>query len=149
MSIELRTVTPENLSAVVGIEVHEAQSSFVAPVINSLAEAYVHPNTAWPRVVFSDDTPVAFVMGAFDPEAEPDFFRCGIWRLNVAADHQGNGYGRFAVEAVLAEARSRGEARATVLWIPGEGGPEDFWNAMGFEPTGEEFYGQTVSELFL
>jgi diamine N-acetyltransferase len=88
-------------------------------------------------------------MGAFDPSADPDFFRCGIWRLNVGAGHQGKGYGRFAVESVLDEARRRDQARATVLWVPGEGGPEGFWRHMGFEPTGEEFHGQIVGERYL
>lgn len=149
MTIQLRPVDSDNIADVVRIRVTEAQEQFVAPVVNSLAEAYVNQATAWPRAVFSDDVAVAFVMGAFDPEAEPDFFRCGIWRLNVAADHQGKGYGRFAVESVLDEARRRGEVRATVLWVPGEGGPEGFWRSMGFEPTGEDFYGQTVAEIFL
>jgi diamine N-acetyltransferase len=31
-------------------------------------------------------------------------------------------YGRFAVNAVLDEARRRGEKTATVLWVPGEHG---------------------------
>lgn len=149
MAIQLRPIDSDNIADVVRIRVSEAQEQFVAPVVNSLAEAYVNQATAWPRAVFSDDTAVAFVMGSFDPGAEPDFFRCGIWRLNVAADHQGKGFGRFAVESVFDEARRRGQKRATVLWVPGEGGPEGFWLSMGFKPTGEEFYGQTVAELLL
>jgi diamine N-acetyltransferase len=149
MAIQLRPVDSDNISDVLRIHVDAAQEPFVAPVVNSLAEAYVNQDTAWPRAVFSDDTPVAFVMGSFDPDAEPDFFRCGIWRLNVAAEHQGKGFGRFAVESVFDEARRRGQARATVLWVPGDGGPEGFWLRMGFRPTGEDFYGQTVGEIFL
>ena len=90
---------------------------------------------------------VAFVMGAFDPDNSLWFFRCGIWRLNVSAGEQGNGYGRFAVEAVLAEARRRGQERASVLWVPGPGSPEAFYLRLGFQPTGETFGGEVVGQI--
>ena len=76
----------------------------------------MHFGTAWPRLILDDDRVVGFVMGNFDPENEIGAFRAGIWRLNIAADQQGQGYGRFAVEAVAAEARRRGHNRITVLW---------------------------------
>jgi diamine N-acetyltransferase len=147
--LETRAVNRDNIDAVVRIAVSPEQEHFVAPVMASLAEAYVQPEVAWPRVVFDGSDAVAFIMGSFEPEAELDFFRCGIWRLNVAADRQGQGYGRFAVDAVLDEARRRGNTRATVLWVPGDEGPEEFWRHMGFEPTGQDFYGQTVGALDL
>jgi diamine N-acetyltransferase len=114
----------------------------VAPVIQSIAEAYVTP-TAWPRLVVDGDRVVGFVMANFDPDNDLDEFRCGIWRLNVAADAQGKGVGRFAVDAVAEEARRRGRSRLTVLWEKGEGGPENFYRKLGFVPTGELF-GETV-----
>ncbi|MFB4196438.1 GNAT family N-acetyltransferase [Streptomyces carpaticus] len=81
-------------------------------------------------------------MGGFDPDGEHDAFRCAIWRLNLAADQQGRGYGRFAVEAVCAEARRRGQRRITVLWVPHANGPENFSPRLGFRPTGETLHGQ-------
>jgi diamine N-acetyltransferase len=105
---------------------------------------------AWPRLVYDGgDDPVGFVMGAFDPGNEFDFFRCGIWRLNIAAGHQRAGYGRFAVEAVCAQARRRGQNRVTVLWVPHAHGPEQFYLRLGFTPTGETFHGQVVAERYL
>ncbi|WP_199043266.1 GNAT family N-acetyltransferase [Glycomyces salinus] len=145
----LEAVTPENVTTACRIKVAPEQEAFVAPVADSLAEAYASYATAWPRLVYAGDEPVAFVMGGFDPEAEIEFFRCGIWRLNVDARHQRAGYGRFAVEAVLAEARRRGSNRATVMWKPGANGPEDFYRRMGFELTGEEFAGQTIGAIAL
>ncbi|OAP28177.1 GNAT family N-acetyltransferase [Amycolatopsis rubida] len=73
-------------------------------------------------------------MAAFDQDCPIDYFRCGIWRLKIAAEHQKKGYGKFAVEAVLAEARRRGEASATVLGVPGEHSPEPFYLRRGFQP---------------
>ncbi|MEU3017401.1 MULTISPECIES: GNAT family N-acetyltransferase [unclassified Nocardiopsis] len=116
----------------------------------SLAEAWAAgPDIAWPRLVLVGEETVGFVMGGFDPGSEVDAFRCGIWRLNVSAAHQGRGYGRFAVEAVAREARRRGNTRLTVLWVPGEGGPEGFYRGAGFTPTGEVVADQVVGERFL
>ncbi len=141
--LRLAEITEENLPHAVGVRVAPEQEAFVAPVVESLAEAYVTP-TAWPRLILDGDEPVGFVMGNFDPDNGLPAFRCGIWRLNVDARHQGRGVGRFAVEAVVEEARRRGEERVTVLWERGERGPEAFYRRCGFEPTGEELFGEVV-----
>lgn len=145
----LETVTPENVDAACQLKVRPEQEGVVAPVVRSLAEAYAHGETAWPRLIFDGDQLVGFVMAGFDPDCPDDAFRCGIWRLNVAADQQGRGYGRFAVEAVCAEARRRGQRRVTVMWVPDEHGPEEFYLRLGFRPTGREIQGQVVGELML
>ena len=145
---ELIPITPDNIDQAIRITLRPGQERFVAPVVNSLAEAFVHP-VAWPRLVTDGGNVVGFVMGSFDPANELDFFRCGIWRLNIDGAQQGHGYGRFAVQGVIDEARRRGERRVTVLWVPGEEGPEDFYLKLGFSPTGQEFYGQVVGELFI
>jgi len=149
MSVRLVELTADNVDAACLIEVKPEQQKFVGTVANSLAQAYVHSGTAWPRLILDDDRLVGFVMGNFDPESEIDAFRAGIWRLNIAADEQGRGYGRFAVDAIAEEARRRGLKRITVLWVRGEGSPEGFYLRMGFTPTGEVIGGETVGELFL
>ena len=141
-TFRLEPVTSENRGAAVGIRVRPEQERFVATVLESLEEAAATP-TAWPRLVYDGDTAVGFVLGNFDPENDVEAFRCGIWRLNVAAGAQGRGVGRYAVEAVVAEARRRGRDRVTVLWLRGDEGPEGFYRRMGFEPAGELF-GQVV-----
>lgn len=147
--LRLEEITPENLPDAVNVKVAPQQERFVAPVLNSLAEAYASRETAWPRLVYDGERAVAFIMGNFDPGHEIEAFRCGIWRLNVAGDAQGKGYGKFAVDAFLEEARKRGNARATVLWEQGEGGPEGFYLRLGFRPTGEVLFGETVGAIDL
>jgi len=148
-SLRLEPITPDNVTAACDIKVSPEQDQFVAPVVHSLAEAYASYRTAWPRLIMAGDQPVGFVMAGFDPDSELDFFRCGIWRLNVDARHQGAGYGRFAVEALIEEARRRGSKRFTVMWKRGEHGPENFFLKVGFVPTGEEFHGQVIGEMFI
>lgn len=141
-SFRLVLVTSENRGDAVAIHVRPEQEAHVATVLESLEEAAATP-TAWPCLVYDGDTAVGFVMGNFDPDHEIEAFRCGVWRLNVAAGAQGRGVGRFAVEAVVAEARRRGQVRVTVLWVRGDEGPEGFYRRMGFVPSGELF-GQVV-----
>jgi diamine N-acetyltransferase len=148
-SVRLAELSRDNIGAACGLRVTPEQEHFVAPVVQSIAEAYVNRGTAWPRLILDGDRVVGFIMGAFDPDSEIDAFRAGVWRLNIAAGEQGRGYGRFAVEAVAEEARQRGQSRITVLWVRGEHGPEDFYLRLGFRPTGEELFGQIVGELRL
>jgi diamine N-acetyltransferase len=149
MTLRAAPLSVHNLPAALDIEVAPHQRQFVAPVVHSLAEAYVNPDTAWTRLVLDGDEAVGFVMANFDPDSEVAAFRAGIWRLNVAAGAQGRGVGRYAVDAVAAEARSRDSSCITVLWKRGEGGPEGFYLKCGFVPTGEEIGGQVVGLLEL
>ncbi len=120
-SLRLEKVTEDNVLEACRLQVAPEQRKFVSPVAQSLAEAYVHGDTAWPRVVMDGDELVGFVMAFFDvPFTEGchhDRPRSGLWRLNIAADRQGRGYGRFAVEAVCEEIRRRGGTTATVTWV--------------------------------
>ncbi|WP_329545685.1 GNAT family N-acetyltransferase [Streptomyces sp. NBC_01356] len=152
--LRLEKVTPDNIDAAIALKVRPEQERFVSPVVNSLAEAYVHPEKAWPRLIFDGDDLVGFVMAFFDirfnPEIPDDRPRSGLWRLNIADGRQGRGYGRFAVEAVCEEIRTRGrQSRATVTWAEGEGGPEGFYLGLGFRRTGEMSGDQVVGELEL
>ncbi|MFD5426035.1 GNAT family N-acetyltransferase [Streptomyces sp. NPDC127084] len=149
----LEKITADNLDTAVGIRVRPDQEHRVAPVVKSLAEAYVHPGTAWPRLIVDGDRAVGFLMAFFDTDWAGDGagtdVRSGLWRLNIAAGEQGRGYGRFAVESVAAEIRRRGGSRLTTTWHPGEDGPEAFYLRLGFRPTGETSDGETVGELEL
>ncbi|WP_256840025.1 GNAT family N-acetyltransferase [Ornithinimicrobium faecis] len=143
MNLKLCEVTSQNVHALMEFPLRPGQERFVAPVANSIAEASVTP-TAWPRAICDGDDVVGFVMANFDPDNELAAFRCGIWRLHVSADQQGRGVGRFAVEEVAREARRRGNEQMTVLWVQGDGGPEQFYLRCGLEPTGERLFGQIL-----
>ncbi|APU14887.1 MULTISPECIES: GNAT family N-acetyltransferase [Actinoalloteichus] len=149
MPLRLEPVTPDNVRDACALTVEPDQEAVVAPVAVSLAEAYTQPQSAWPRLVYDDQDLVGFVMAGFDPENPVDLFRCGIWRLNIAAGHQGRGYGRFAVEELCAEARRRGQRRVTVMWEVHPAGPEGFYRRIGFTPTGQIFHGEVVGERLL
>lgn len=148
----LEEITSRNLDAALGIRIRPDQEHAVEPVAHSLAEAYVRPaGVAWPRLIVDGDRPVGFLMAFLDIDWHQDGteFRSGLWRLNIAAEEQGRGYGRFAVESVAAEIRRRGGKELYVTWHPGPDGPEGFYLGLGFRTTGETSGGQTVGVLAL
>ncbi|MFJ9741848.1 GNAT family N-acetyltransferase [Streptomyces sp. NPDC101166] len=152
VSPTLEEITPANVEAALAIQVRPEQEFAVTPVAKSLAEAYVHQDVAWPRLIVDAGRPVGFLMAFFDIDWKQDggsIIRSGLWRLNIAAAEQGRGYGRFAVESVAAEIRRRGGRRLYVTWHPGAHGPERFYLNLGFEDTGEKSEGETVGVLEL
>ncbi|MFE1010842.1 GNAT family N-acetyltransferase [Streptomyces sp. NPDC058794] len=149
--LRLEEVTRANFEAATAIRVRPDQEFAVEPVMTSLAEAYLHPGVAWPRLILDGDRPVGFLMAFFDIDWYEDgsVRRSGLWRLNIAAGEQGRGYGRFAVESVAEELRRRGGEECYVTWHPGPDGPEGFYLGLGFRPDGETSEGQTVGVLKL
>ncbi|MCM2413882.1 GNAT family N-acetyltransferase [Streptomyces sp. RKAG290] len=151
--LRLVPVTPDNVEAACALKVRPDQNRLVKPVAWSLAQAYASPDIAWPRLIVDGEQLVGFVMAfldvQFDSGKPDDRLRSGLWRLNIAAERQGRGYGRFAVEAVNDELRRRGGTRTTVSYVPGARGPEEFYRKLGFRATGELSGDQVVAELEL
>ena len=98
--LRLEQVTQQNVRAACQLRLRPGQEDLVAPVAWSLADAYTLPDIAWPRLICDGDELVGFIMAAFDPGNADDLYHSYLWRLNIGADHQGRGYGRFAVESL-------------------------------------------------
>jgi len=148
---ELRLVelSASTIVAVNNLSLKPGQEQFLAPVSYGIAATVVNPATSWQRVVVDGEEVVGFVSGSFDDEAPEDYFRSILLRINVDADDQGRGVGRFAVEGLLEEARRRGQTCLYVIYEAGEQGPEAFFRRVGFSPVGETEYGETVAEIRL
>lgn len=147
--LRLNELTAANIVAANALTLKPGQEQFIAPVSYSAAAAVSNPDTTWQRVVLDGDQVVAFIMGNFDLDAANEEFRAILWRVNVDADDQGRGIGRFAVQALADEARARGFAALHVIWERGEDGPESFFLRTGFEPVGETPYGEVIGRLAL
>jgi diamine N-acetyltransferase len=147
--LRLELVIEDNVRAACELRIGPDQETLVKPVAYSLADAYTIPHIAWPRLVYDGEQLVGFVMAAFDSDSPSELFRAYLWRLNISAEHQGRGYGRFAVESLCEEATRRGHRRLTTAYSPAENGPEGFYARLGFRPTGEFHHGQRVAERIL
>ncbi|WP_166984071.1 GNAT family N-acetyltransferase [Paramicrobacterium fandaimingii] len=146
---EMRVVelSASTIVAVNALSLRPGQEQFVAPVSYSVAAAVTNPATTWQRVVLDGDDVVGFVQGNFDHEGMDEYFQSVLWRINVDAEAQRQGVGKFAVDALAAEARERGFQHINVMYEPGEGGPEQFFLAVGFSPVDETEYGEVVGQL--
>ena len=147
--LRLESVTQQNVRAACKLALRPDQEHLVAPVAWSLADAYASPDIAWPRLIYDGDQLVGFIMAAFDPGNAAELYHSYLWRLNIGSEHQGSGYGRFAVEGLCQEAIRRGHLRLTVSYHPGENGPEGFYERLGFRPTGEHNQDEVVAERIL
>lgn len=147
--LRLEELSASTIVAANSLILKPGQEAFVAPTSYALAESYFNPATEWPRVVLDGDTVVGFIRGHFDRDAAQPEFRSCIWRITVAANAQGRGVGRFAVEALGAEAKARGFDHLSVLWDEGNKGPGEFFHKLGFADIGSSRYGEVISELKL
>jgi diamine N-acetyltransferase len=147
--LRLEPVTQENVRAACKLKLRPDQENLVAPVAWSLADAYAARDIAWPRLIYDDAQLAGFIMAAFDPGNPADLYHSYLWRLNIGAEHQGRGYGRFAVEGLCQEVMRRGLHRLTVSYHLQENGPEGFYDRLGFRPTGEYNQGEVVAERIL
>jgi diamine N-acetyltransferase len=148
---ELRLVelSASTIVAVNNLSLKPGQEQFLAPVSYGIAATVVNPATSWQRVVLDGDQVVGFVSANFDPEFPQEHFRSVLWRINVDADDQGRGVGRFAVKSLLDEASTRGEDHVDVIYEAGDGGPAAFFERVGFTPVGETEYGEVIAEIRL
>lgn len=146
---ELRMVelSAATIVAVNNLSLKPGQEQYLAPVSYGIAATVINPQTSWQRVILDRDEVVGFVSANFDPEAPEEHFRSVLWRINVDADDQGRGVGRYAVEALVTEARERGVDHLNVIYEAGEGGPETFFHRVGFTPVGETAYGEIIAEI--
>ena len=149
MTVQLREITRDTVSAVCKLDAGD-EGKQVAPNAVSIAQAHFQ-GEAWFRAVYHDELLVGFLM-LYDPTLveradEPDFF---LWRLMIDKSHQGKGYGRAAVEALVEHMRTRpGAQRLLVSHVKGAERLSRFYQSLGFRYTGVEDDGELVMERAL
>ncbi len=121
------------------------QEKFVSSVIDSLREAVEEPGgRAIYWAVYSDETPVGFVMIADDVDG-PEYIPQFLWKLLIDEHHQRNGFGRATLDLIVEY--FRGRPGVDVLHTSagqGDGSPIEFYEHYGFERTGEIVFDNEV-----
>jgi diamine N-acetyltransferase len=141
--VTLREITKDTVRSVIKLDVADRQKGFVAPNSVSIAQAHFEPK-GWFRAVYAGEDPVGFVMVYEDPD-KPEYY---LWRFMIDHHHQGNGYGRRALELVIERVRGLPSAtRLLTSYVPGEGSPGDFYHRMGFVDTGDVEGDELVTAL--
>ena len=92
--ISLKEITRENIEEVLALKVDESQRTFVSTNGDSLAQAYVYPETAFPFAVYEDSEIVGFIMMGYYEAKE--YYT--LWKFMIDSRYQNRGYGRKALE---------------------------------------------------
>ncbi len=131
--VHLEPVTKENLDAVLALSVEERQKRFVSSTAESLAQAYVYADTAFPFAVRDDSDVVGFIMmGYYEEKA---YYT--LWKLLIDRRYQGHGYGRRALELGIAFLKERFRVREVYTGVLPDNSPaKTLYRSAGFVFTG-------------
>lgn len=141
--ITLREITAETVRAICDLTVRQDQRRFVAPNAVSIAQAHFSKQ-AWFRAICAGETPVGFVMLEEQPE-KPEYY---LWRFMIDARYQRHGFGRRALELVIERVRTLpGATELLTSVLPAPGGPQAFYEKLGFRLTGKYEEGEALMRL--
>jgi len=141
--VTLSEVTEDTVRDICRLSVREEQQKFVAPNSVSIAQAYFS-NFAWFRAIYADKTPVGFLMLEDQPE-KPEYY---LWRFMIDARYQGMDFGRRAIELLVVHVKTRPNATELLTSVhQDEGGPQGFYEKLGFKLTGEYEEGEAMLRL--
>lgn len=136
--IKLEPVTKANLDDVLALRVAETQEGFVSSNAESLAQAYVYSETAWPFAVYDDETLVGFIMMGYY-EAKHYYT---LWKFMIDQRYQNKGYGRKALELGLAFIREKFHPEKIYTGVaPGNSVAKGLYESVGFADTGLREFG--------
>ena len=131
--IRLEQVTKRNLDAVLALKVNDSQTGFVSTTAESLAQAYVYAETAFPFAVSNDQDVVGFIMMGYYEEKK--YYT--LWKLLIDQKYQGQGYGKAALELGIAFLKERFRVNEIYTGvIPENNVAKSLYQSVGFENTG-------------
>lgn len=147
MSVEFRKITRENFYSVLFMDPGD-KGKFVASNAASLAEAwlYYEQNDTHPFAIYHGEQLVGFMMVHEDLEKKELY----PWRLVIAKEQQGRGYGSAALKKLIGLARNCGKyAYMTIDYMEGNFPAKHIYEKLGFRPTGEVENGEIFMRLNL
>lgn len=138
--VHLAPITLDNWQDCIHLQLDPHQEGLLATNLYSLAEAYVQPECQ-PRALYDGDTMIGFAMYLYD-------LRSGAWwvpRFMVDRRHQGRGYGRAGMQAVIAELWAQPlSAPVMISLTPGNAPAQRLYESLGFTDTGRRSHGEIV-----
>ena len=101
--IHLEKITEKNFIDAFGLKLDAGQERFVSHPIRSLAQAYVYREQCQPFGIYDEEVMVGYVMVIYDYDI-PEY---DLWHMMIDVSKQGRGYGRAALDQVLAYIRTK------------------------------------------
>lgn len=146
--LERRDVTRDHLWPLINLTVHPGQRDLVSSNMKTFAEAPFEPGArVWGLWVGA--TPVG-LMAMVHPREYPyhgpedDHEAAYLWRLMIAAEHQGFGYGRTAIAMAFKVAQEWHCPRLTLGVSDAAHSAQPFYEKMGFRFTGHIIEGDKM-----
>ena len=131
--VSLKEITRDNIDEVLAHKVDESQKSFVSTNADSLAQAYVYSETAFPFAVYNDAILVGFIMmGYYEVK---DYYT--LWKFMIDSRYQGRGYGRKALELGIQYLKEQFDISEVYTGVvPGNNAARKLYESVGFKETG-------------
>jgi diamine N-acetyltransferase len=148
--IHFKRITASTVAAICQLSetLSPVQRTMVTDNAKSIAQAHFSEK-AWMRAINVEETPVGFIMLHFGSDYDDgiDCHGAFLWRLMIAGPHQGNGYGKQAVDFLVMHLKSQGYRELYTCCGQGEGSPEGFYRKYGFVSTGD-YYGDEIELVY-
>lgn len=144
--LTLRPPRRDTVRTLCELELHEAQRKFVAPNVVTLAQA-PYEGGAHPFGIWNGDEAVGF-LALIDMrqyrylEEDDDPNSSYLWRLMIAAPHQGHGYGQLALGLCFDWARGMSLPRIETSAVQGNETAPLLYESEGFTRTGRILDGE-------
>ena len=135
--INLRKIDEENFIDAFNLKLGEEQKKCVSNPIRSLAQAYVYREQCQPFGIYDGDEMVGYVMVIYDYDI-PEY---DIWHMMIDTSKQGKGYGRAALEQIIAYIKTKpfgSSDKVTLTCNKDNFGALKLYLKMGFTETGVE-----------
>jgi diamine N-acetyltransferase len=106
----------------------------------SIAQAHFSEN-AWLRAIYAGEQLVGFIMLHVGSDYDDGIDCPGVflWRLMIAREFQGRGYGTQAMELLIAHLRALGIPELYTSCESGDVSPLGFYENLGFKRTGDHY----------
>ena len=135
MNVTLQPINENNFLDAFHLELAPGQEAFVSSPIRSLAQAYVYRNQCTPFGIYDGDIMVGYVMVIYDYDV-PEY---DVWHLMIDAQYQHRGFGRAAMEQVLAYIAAKpfgASTRVAMTCHERNTAALRLYEILGFAPTG-------------
>ena len=131
--VVLKEITRKNLDEVLALSVAEHQKSYVSTTAESLAQAYVYRETAFPFAIYANEKPVGFIMlGYYEPRKQYT-----LWKFLIDKEHQGKGYGKEALKQGVTYLKEQFDAKEIYTGVSlGNEAAKGLYKSVGFVETG-------------
>lgn len=150
--IELKAIKHDNWLECIELDVHSWQRQFVNPNIFSLAEAFVHSDAnkeeaeeyyrCIPFAIYSESRMIGFTLITYEKECDFDGFPgYEIYRLMIAKEYQGKGFGKEAIKSILEYIKTFPYGKAGNIyasWHPDNTASERAFLGSGFKIVGKD-----------